>query len=134
MVRRYLGRDQVSALKTTTEASLKLGREIVDEYLAQGFNGIFLRPLSPYGFAIKTKSYLAYNTDRWLEFYRDSLDYIIDLNKQGISFQEYYAATILAKMSTSSDPGYVDLTSRSEERRVGKECVSTCRTRWSPYL
>src|SRR3546814_18259304 len=22
---------------------------------------------------------------------------------------------------------------RSEERRVGKECVSTCRTRWSPY-
>src|SRR3546814_14002332 len=26
-----------------------------------------------------------------------------------------------------SDPG------RSEERRVGKECVSTCRSRWSPH-
>src|SRR3546814_14537615 len=25
------------------------------------------------------------------------------------------------------------LTQRSEERRVGKECVSTCRSRWSPY-
>src|SRR3546814_15585500 len=24
-------------------------------------------------------------------------------------------------------------TTRSEERRVGKECVSTCRSRWSPY-
>src|SRR3546814_8653671 len=24
-------------------------------------------------------------------------------------------------------------TVRSEERRVGKECVSTCRSRWSPY-
>src|SRR3546814_11355027 len=24
-------------------------------------------------------------------------------------------------------------TKRSEERRVGKECVSTCRSRWSPY-
>src|SRR3546814_3327911 len=24
-------------------------------------------------------------------------------------------------------------TRRSEERRVGKECVSTCRSRWSPY-
>src|SRR3546814_14289024 len=23
---------------------------------------------------------------------------------------------------------------RSEERRVGKECVSTCRSRWAPYL
>src|SRR3546814_15384372 len=28
-------------------------------------------------------------------------------------------------------PGYV--LERSEERRVGKECVSTCRYRWSPY-
>src|SRR3546814_6801728 len=25
------------------------------------------------------------------------------------------------------------LVERSEERRVGKECVSTCRSRWSPY-
>src|SRR3546814_13338940 len=25
-------------------------------------------------------------------------------------------------------------TFRSEERRVGKECVSTCRSRWSPYI
>ena len=27
----------------------------------------------------------------------------------------------------------VNLEPRSEERRVGKECVSTCRSRWSPY-
>src|SRR3546814_12214972 len=27
----------------------------------------------------------------------------------------------------------VNAGSRSEERRVGKECVSTCRSRWSPY-
>src|SRR3546814_6236832 len=27
----------------------------------------------------------------------------------------------------------VDLLKRSEESRVGKECVSTCRSRWSPY-
>src|SRR6059058_3424704 len=26
-----------------------------------------------------------------------------------------------------------DLGQRSEERRVGKECVTTCRSRWSPY-
>src|SRR3546814_19053777 len=26
-----------------------------------------------------------------------------------------------------------DISERSEERRVGKECVSTCRSRWSPY-
>src|SRR3546814_17923388 len=28
---------------------------------------------------------------------------------------------------------YTDAAARSEERRVGKECVSTCRSRWSPY-
>src|SRR3546814_14738625 len=27
----------------------------------------------------------------------------------------------------------VEVPIRSEERRVGKECVSTCRSRWSPY-
>src|SRR3546814_17394376 len=27
----------------------------------------------------------------------------------------------------------LDTALRSEERRVGKECVSTCRSRWSPY-
>src|SRR3546814_15099824 len=26
-----------------------------------------------------------------------------------------------------------EIAARSEERRVGKECVSTCRSRWSPY-
>ena len=29
--------------------------------------------------------------------------------------------------------GVVDKTLRSEERRVGKECVTQCRSRWSPY-
>src|SRR3546814_1350592 len=29
--------------------------------------------------------------------------------------------------------GGVQALERSEERRVGKECVSTCRSRWSPY-
>src|SRR3546814_14479779 len=29
--------------------------------------------------------------------------------------------------------GSVSTDNRSEERRVGKECVSTCRSRWSPY-
>src|SRR3546814_6075482 len=28
---------------------------------------------------------------------------------------------------------HIDAPVRSEERRVGKECVSTCRSRWSPY-
>src|SRR3546814_466699 len=39
----------------------------------------------------------------------------------------------LAANKASIACGPPDVTDRSEERRVGKECVSTCRSRWSPY-
>jgi uncharacterized protein len=108
-IRERLGSDRVSALMTTTEASLADPHGIIDAYREQGFNSIFLRPLSPFGFAIKTKSYRAYNTERWLDFYREGLDYILDLNRKGIDFTEQYASLILRKMLTNDDPGYVDL-------------------------
>ncbi|MBU3547470.1 His-Xaa-Ser system radical SAM maturase HxsB [Polynucleobacter sp. MWH-Jannik1A5] len=111
MVRERLGFDAVSALMTTTAASLDRVEEIIDEYINQNMPGIFLRPLSPYGFALKTKTFKAYGVDQWNEFYFKGLEYIIDLNRRGIEFKEYYAATILAKMFTSQDPGYVDLMS-----------------------
>src|SRR3546814_3929217 len=45
----------------------------------------------------------------------------------GSSFYDRSAATIRNIGRSSS------ACRRSEERRVGKECVSTCRSRWSPY-
>src|SRR3546814_11568748 len=57
----------------------------------------------------------------------------------------YFEAVAMAKVSTSaleakelglardSDVVVFNPHERSEERRVGKECVSTCRSRWSPY-
>ena len=111
LARTVLGHDRVSALMTTTEASLSRVREIIDEYVRLRFSGIVLRPLSPYGFAMRTRSYQAYNTERWLGFYQEGLEYIIELNRQGHDFVEYSAATILKKILTSEDPGYVDLMS-----------------------
>ena len=109
--RDVLGHDRVGALMTTTLQSLARVNEIIDEYISLGFDGIFLRPLSSYGFAIKTKSFASYNQDAWLEFYKEGLARIIDLNKRGTRFVELYAATILVKMLTPSNPGYVDLMS-----------------------
>lgn len=110
-VREELGIDRVSALMTTTRSSLGRVREIIDTYVEQGLTAIFLRPLSPYGFAIKTKSFDAYGVERWLPFYEEGLDYIIELNRQGTPMVEQYAAIVLKKMFTNDDPGYVDLTS-----------------------
>ena len=47
-------------------------------------------------------------------------------------------STVLAFITFSAQAAAFQVTSneiktRSEERRVGKECVSTCRSRWSPY-
>jgi His-Xaa-Ser system radical SAM maturase HxsB len=109
--REVLGPDRVGALMTTTQASLGRVRDIVDEYVRLRFNGIFLRPLSPYGFAVKTKSYAAYNADEWLRFYFDGLDYILQLNRHGLFFMETYAAIILTKMLTPFGTRYVDLRS-----------------------
>src|SRR3546814_15154362 len=40
---------------------------------------------------------------------------------------------LLALRRSLAEGGAVPASARSEERRVGKECVSTCRSRWSPY-
>jgi uncharacterized protein len=109
--REALGHDRVGALMTTTQASLSRVRDIVDEYVRLGFHSIFLRPMSPYGFAIKTQSYKAYDTDRWTNFYFEGLDYILQLNKGGLFLVETYASIILAKMLTPFGTGYVDLRS-----------------------
>jgi uncharacterized protein len=106
-----LGQDRVSALMTTTEASLGRVDEIIDEYAALGLRGIFLRPISPYGFALRSRGGANYDVARWLEFYAAGLERIIDLNRQGVPMVEIYASIIAKKMLSNSDPGYVDLTS-----------------------
>jgi His-Xaa-Ser system radical SAM maturase HxsB len=113
LVKERLGPDRVSALMTTTVESLKYPKEIIDEYVSQGFNSIFLRSLSPYGFAIKTKSYDLYNTETWINFYKQGLDYILDMNKKGHFFVEEYTSLILQKMLTPFPTGFVDLQSPS---------------------
>lgn len=111
LARETLGFDKVNAIMTTTESSLAIPEKIIDEYLLHNFSGIFLRPLSPYGFAIKTKKFNEYNAARWFEFYKLGLEYIIKLNKEGVIFREFYTSTILKKIFTFSDTGYVDLMS-----------------------
>src|SRR3546814_12855768 len=41
--------------------------------------------------------------------------------------------TVLRSLAAQGIPIGIVSNIRSEERRVGKECVSTCRSRWSPY-
>ena len=106
-----LGPDRVAALMTTTEASLDRVEAIIDEYVGLGLDGIFLRPLSPYGFAVKTKQIKKYDANQWLEFYRRGLAYILDINRAGTPFFEFYTLLLLRRMFSDRPIGYVDLRS-----------------------
>ncbi|WAK04451.1 His-Xaa-Ser system radical SAM maturase HxsB [Methylobacter sp. YRD-M1] len=106
-----LGKDRVGALMTTTEASLPQVKEIIDTYLLLGMDAIFLRALSPYGFAVKTRQTEKYDVERWFEFYKEGLNYILDINRQGYPFVELYASLIINKIFSPFGTGYVDLQS-----------------------
>jgi uncharacterized protein len=106
-----LGKDKVGALMTTTEASLPRVKEIIDTYLSLGMDAIFLRALSPYGFAVKTRQTEKYDVERWFEFYKEGLNYILAINRQGYPFVELYASLIINKIFSPFGTGYVDLQS-----------------------
>jgi uncharacterized protein len=109
--RSALGHERVSALMTTTERSLPRAREIVDEYRRQTFSAIFLRSISPFGFATRGNADRRYDTAKFLAFYREALDHIIETNRAGHPFTEVYAQILLRKMLTPFPTGYVDLQS-----------------------
>ena len=108
--RKVLGYDNVSALMTTSTLSLEYPKEIIDSYLDNGFTNIFLRSLNPYGLAINSDDWQVYN-ERFIEFYKQALDYIIEINKKGIYFEESFTCIILKKILTPFSMGFVDLQS-----------------------
>lgn len=110
-VQEALGRQSVSALMTTTKESLKYPNEIIDEYLRLDLPSIFVRSLSPYGFAVKTKKAIGYGAAEFVEFYKGALSRIIQVNRDGVHFPESYASLLLQRILTPFPTGYVDLQS-----------------------
>jgi hypothetical protein len=98
---------------TTTQLSLQHPNEIIDEYVRQSFHTIFLRPISPYGFAIKSSHRTGYQMDAFLDFYRTGLRHILEINKKGYNLVEIYTKILLQKILTPDGTGYVDLQSPS---------------------
>jgi uncharacterized protein len=98
----------VEALMTTTKATLSKWKEVVDTYVGLGCKTIFLRPIDPFGFAERARLRLEYPRGAYLEFYRNAVDYMIELNKQGVEILERYAAIFLTKILRGEDPNFLD--------------------------
>jgi His-Xaa-Ser system radical SAM maturase HxsB len=108
--RETLGENSVAALMTTTPASLARVEEIIDEYVRHQFHSIFLRSISPYGFAVRSLV-RKYGVEDWVRFYKTGLAHILRINEAGYRLREEFTAILLQKMFSPSGTGYVDLQS-----------------------
>jgi His-Xaa-Ser system radical SAM maturase HxsB len=109
--REVLGTDAVSALTTITREGLQRPEEIIDTYVSLGFSSIFLRPLSPYGFARLTRDRIGYSVNEFLQFYDRALAHLVRLNLEGTYIEEAYTTLLLQHILTPFPTGYVDLRS-----------------------
>jgi len=103
----------VEALLTTTRETLGQWKAVVDTYVSLGCRALFLRPVDPFGFMDKTGKRVEYPRSDYMDFYRNSVDYMLQLNKQGVQILERYAAIFLTKILAGEDPNFLDLRSPS---------------------
>lgn len=99
------------AIQTTTRASLEQGKEIIEEYLALGLDNIFIRPLTPLGYALERWNEIGYTVEEFLKFYKECLCYLIKINKNGKYIKEGHAAIFLSKILRGYGVNYMELRS-----------------------
>ena len=114
------GIHKVSALPTITEEMLQDPKALIDLYLSLGFSSIFLRPVNYMGFARKTFKELSKDVLKWNQFYREAIEYIVQINRDTF-FEENYFSLVLKKIFQVDDRGYVDF--RSPNFFLSDYCV-----------
>jgi His-Xaa-Ser system radical SAM maturase HxsB len=109
--RAVVGHEGVAAMPTLTRAAMADPKAVIDVYRELGFGSIFLRPISPYGFARKTRRAIGYDMAAFVAFYDQALEYLLALNRRGEPMVEAYASILLRHIMTPFGSGYVDLRS-----------------------
>ncbi len=101
----------VGVIETTTRNTLQHSRKLVDAFVLNGFDSVFIRPLTPLGYADRNWDVIGYTPGEFIDFYRKCLSYIIDINTEGKRFQEGHAVLFLKKIIGGDDPNYMELRS-----------------------
>ncbi len=101
----------LNALITVTKKAFDYHKEIIDEYVKQGFTNIHLRHLTKLGSADKAWQEIGYDADEYFDYWKKSLDYIIELNKKNTRIVERFTLIILQKILEHIEPNYTELRS-----------------------
>lgn len=108
---RSMGMQNIGAIQTTTKQSFEQYKEIVQQYIECGMNNVFIRPLTPLGFAEKSWDKIGYTPEEFINFYRKILDYIVELALQGVDIMEGHAMIFLRKILGHQAGNYTELCS-----------------------
>ena len=99
-----------NAVLTVTRESLKYPKEIVDEYTSKGLRDLHVRFLHYLGNAKGDWKNICYESDEFLVFWKEVMEYLIQLNLQGVKIRER-GATILLKKIFGIEPNYLEIRS-----------------------
>lgn len=102
---------KLDAVLTVSRFSLGHPKEIVDEYIKQGFTHIYIRPLNHFGLKIVNADKIGYDPEEYINFYKKALDYILEVNMKGTLFIERNAFFMLKKILEKTDPANLDMRS-----------------------
>jgi His-Xaa-Ser system radical SAM maturase HxsB len=106
-----LGKERVSTVTTVTKDLINNPLSIIDAHLSLDLTDIFVRPVSPYGFAHHDN--FSFSMSEYYTFYKTLIDQIVEHNKKGIPLVEHSAAIHLKRIFNPGFSGYADLKSPS---------------------
>ncbi|HBI7534081.1 TPA: His-Xaa-Ser system radical SAM maturase HxsB [Escherichia coli] len=106
-----LGANRVATVTTVTKELTKEPASIVDAHLSLGLTDMFIRPVSPYGFAQKQS--FTFSMPEYFAFYKELMQEVLIQNEKGIPVIEHSAAIHLKRIFNPGFSGYADLKSPS---------------------
>lgn len=101
----------LGAIQTTTKATLSNSQTLIDTYLALGMTSIFIRPLTPLGAANEGWNEIGYLPEEFVGFYRECLQYLLQVNRNGRYISEGHARIFLSKIFYGDAVNYMELRS-----------------------
>lgn len=96
----------ISALVTFNRFTLKHWKEVIDEYIKQGFKTIRIRGLNNAGFASERWNTVGYTPEEFVEAWKKAVDYVLELNKKGTFFIEGMTQLIAKRILMKEKDGY----------------------------
>src|SRR3546814_6280893 len=119
--------DGVQSLAADFKAAKKAARDTIDELVERLKASEIVVCLSDDFDNFRKDIYPEYKNNR-----KSSVrpEHLYDLKEW---LGQKYPTRLIQRLEADDVMGILSTEPRSEERRVGKECVSTCRSRWSQY-